>query len=64
MATWLLVWLLLSLAAGIALLVFAIALARHGLVLFRTVGRFSDEVGPIVEDISREADRARERASG
>jgi hypothetical protein len=41
----------------------AIGLIRHLLVLYRSVGRFGREVGPLAEEISEEAERASRRTT-
>lgn len=48
------VWLTIGLVTTVALLAMVIALVRHVLLLGRTVMRFSDEAGPILEEINRQ----------
>lgn len=55
-------WLIVSLVTLLLVVAFAIALARHGLALGRTAKRMSEEVGPLANEISREAERASTRA--
>ncbi len=62
MSPWLLVWYLIAAVSTMAVLIFAIALVREGLLLGRTARRFQEEAQPIVDDVSREAARASDRA--
>ncbi|MGZ5288712.1 MAG: hypothetical protein ACXWE5_04435 [Actinomycetota bacterium] len=62
MSPWLLVWYLIAAVTTVAVLVFAIALVREALLLGRTARRFQEEAQPIVDDLSREAARASDRA--
>jgi hypothetical protein len=62
-ATWLLVWLLLSGVSAILLIACFAALARHVLILGRTARRFSEEVFSIADEVSRQGARAQGRAS-
>ena len=65
MTPWIAVWLLLAgLVTVILLGAGLVALVRHGISLGRTVGRFSEEVGGLANEISREAATASARASG
>jgi len=59
---WLLVWYLIAAVTTMAVLVFAIALAREALLLGRTARRFQEEAQPLVDDVGRDAARASERA--
>jgi hypothetical protein len=59
---WLLVWYLIAAVTTMAVLVFAIALVREALLLGRTARRFQEEAQPLVDDVSRDAARASERA--
>ena len=63
MSPWLLVWYLIAAVTTVAVLVFVIALVREVLLLGRTGRRFQEEAQPIVDDTSREAARASERAA-
>ena len=56
------VWLIVGLLSTAMALAILIALIRHILVLLRTIGRFGDEIGPIVRDISAQAQRASSRS--
>jgi uncharacterized membrane protein YcjF (UPF0283 family) len=60
---WLLVWYLIAAVTTVAVLVFVIALVREVSLLGRTARRFQEEAQPIVDDTSREAARASERAA-
>jgi uncharacterized membrane protein YcjF (UPF0283 family) len=60
---WLLVWYLIAAVTTVAVLVFMIALVREVLLLGRTARRFQEEAQPIVDDMSREAARASDRAA-
>ena len=62
MSPWLLVWYLIAVVTAVAVLVFAIALVREALLLGRTARRFQEEAQPIVDDVSRAASRASDRA--
>lgn len=62
MSPWLLVWYLIAAVTTMAVLVFAIALVREALLLGRTARRFQEEAQPLVDDVSRDAARASERA--
>lgn len=53
------VWLVMGLVTTVALLAMMIALVRHVLILGRAVGRLSDEVTPIVEEINRRSPAGR-----
>jgi hypothetical protein len=58
----LLVWYLIAAVTTAAVVIFAIALVREALLLGRTARRFQEEAQPIVDDVSREAARASDRA--
>lgn len=58
------VWLTVTLVATLAIAAVLIGLIRHVLGLGRTLRRFRDEVTPIADEISAEADRAAVRAAG
>jgi hypothetical protein len=59
---WLLVWYLIAAVTTAAVVIFAIALVREALLVGRTARRFQEEAQPIVDDVSREAARASDRA--
>jgi hypothetical protein len=63
-STWLVVWLVVGLVSTAALAAFAIWTVRHITLLIRTMGRLHEEFMPIAEEISREAARGSERATG
>jgi hypothetical protein len=60
---WLFVWLVASLAAGVAVVTISIGLVKRLVVLGRALRQFQDEVQPAVDDIARESARAAERGS-
>ena len=62
MTTWLLIWLVVSLVAGGAIVAVCVALVQRLLVLGRALRQFQDEVRPSAEAISREGARAAERS--
>jgi hypothetical protein len=62
-ATWLLVWLLLSATTTILLVACFAALVRDVLILGRSFRRFSEEVLSMVDEVSRQGARTQERAS-
>lgn len=57
-----LVWLVIGLVTAAMVLAVLVALVRHVLVLFRTLGRFGDEVGPLVREIGQGAQQAGDHA--
>ena len=63
MSTWLVVWLVLTLLSTLALAAVMVGLVRQALVLMRTVSRFTEEIGPLTDEISREGGRASARGS-
>ena len=63
MTSWLLLWLVLSLVAGGALVAICVALVKRLVVLGRALQQFQDEVQPAVDAITRESARAAERGS-
>lgn len=62
MTTWLLVWLVVSLVAGGAIVAICVGLVQRLVVLGRALRQFQDEVRPTAEAISREGARAAERS--
>ena len=56
------VWLVIGLVSTAAVLAVVIALVRHVLLLFRALGRFQREVGPVAAEIGAAGDRAASRA--
>ena len=63
MTSWLLIWLVLSLVMGGALIAICIGLVKRLVVLGRALQQFQDEVKPAADAISREGSRAAERGS-
>ncbi len=64
MNAWILVWFIVALITTVAVIVFAIALVRHGLILLgRTAKQVQEEAQPMVDDISRQTRRASEHAA-
>jgi hypothetical protein len=63
MSTWLIVWLVLTLVSILALTAVLAGLVRNALVLSRSIGRFSEEVGPLAAEIGQEGGRAADRGS-
>lgn len=47
------VWFVIGFVTTIVMLVMGIALVRHGMLVGRAVGRMSDEITPITEEIQR-----------
>jgi hypothetical protein len=60
---WLVVWFLVSIGFGGALLAIAAGLVRRTIALGRTLRRFRDEVQPVAESLAAESARASSRAS-
>jgi hypothetical protein len=63
MTTWLVVWLVLTLLSILALTAVLAGVVRNALVLSRSIGRFSEEVGPLAAEIGQEGGRAADRGS-
>jgi hypothetical protein len=57
------VWLVVGLTSTLGMLAVLIALVRHLMVLTRALGRFQDEVQPVVDEIATESQRASDRTS-
>lgn len=62
MSTTAVVWLVVALVSIVAILAMLIALTRHLLVLFRTLGRFQEEVGGAAAETAEASRRAASRA--
>lgn len=62
-STWILVWFIVAVITTTLILLCLLGLGRHVILLGRTARQAKDEVQPIVEDISRGAQRASTRAS-
>jgi hypothetical protein len=56
------VWLAVGLVTTLAVVAAGIALARHAILLVRTVARFQQEIKPIADEIASEGSRASSRA--
>ena len=63
MSTWLVVWLVITTLSILALGAVLVGLVRQALVVSRSIGRFSEEVGPLAAEIGREGERAAARGS-
>jgi hypothetical protein len=63
MATWIVVWLVVSLVTVVALAAVSVALVRHAIVIGRTAREAAEEVGPIAREVAAERARASERAA-
>ncbi|MBA3689868.1 MAG: hypothetical protein H0W82_00460 [Actinobacteria bacterium] len=63
MAVWILVWLVLTVVALVALGAILVGVVREALVLSRSLGRFTDEVGSLAAEIGHETDRVTEHGS-
>lgn len=64
MSTVAIVWLVVALVSTALVIAVLVALVRHVLVLMRTLGRFNDELSPIMREISAGSGRASSRARG
>jgi hypothetical protein len=62
-STWILVWFIVALVTTVALVAFTIALVRHLLLIGRTARQLQDEAQPVLDELSREGDRASRHAS-
>ena len=63
MSTWILVWFIVALVTTVALIAFGIAMVRHLILVGRTARQMQDEAQPIVEELSREGQRASRHAA-
>ena len=63
MRTWILAWFIVAVVSTTVIAICLIGLARHAILVGRTARQAQDEIQPIVADVSREAQRASERAS-
>ena len=57
------VWIAVGLSTTLALVAMIAALARHLILLGRTVGRFRDEIEPLAQEIASETDRVSSRSA-
>jgi Flp pilus assembly protein TadB len=62
-STWLIWWFVLALLTTLVIVVVIVGLVRQALVLGRAARRFQDEVAPLADQISGEADRASAHAT-
>jgi hypothetical protein len=61
-ATWLVVWFVISMVATAAVLACLVALVRHVMVLGRTARQLQETIAPMADEVSREGNRASTRA--
>jgi len=61
--TWVCDWLLIAILSTILAIAVLVALVRHVLVVGRTAREFQDAVRPMVDEVSRQSNRATQRAS-
>jgi len=62
-STWILAWFIVAVISTTLILLCLLGLGRHVILLGRTARQAKDEIQPIVDDISREGQRASIRAS-
>jgi len=62
-STWILAWFIVAVISTTLILLCLLGLGRHVILLGRTARQAKDEIQPIVDDISREGQRASTRAS-
>jgi hypothetical protein len=60
---WILAWFIVAVISTTLILLCLLGLVRHVILIGRTARQAQDEIQPIVQDVSREAQRASERAS-
>ena len=63
MSTWVTVWFVIGLISAVALVACLAGLAKHLLVLNRTLKVFQEEVGPVATEIAAAGERASSTAS-
>ena len=63
MAVWIAVWVILALVTVAVVVIFALGLAKQGLIVGRTAARMAEEVGGLANEISADAARASDRAA-
>ena len=56
------VWLAVGLVTTVAVVAMLVGLVRHAMLVGRAVGRFQDEVTPILDEMNREGASASRRA--
>jgi hypothetical protein len=64
MSTWLLVWLVLTVLSIVALGAVLVGVVRQALVLSRSLGRFTEEVGSLATEIGGQTDRVARHGTG
>jgi hypothetical protein len=62
-SAWLLVWLIVGIVTTAVLVLFGLALVRHGLIVIRAARQMADETAPLARDISDSGAAASERAN-
>jgi hypothetical protein len=62
-STWLVWWFVIVLVTTLVIAVVIVGLVRHVLVLGRAAERLQEEVGPLVDQIGAEGDRASAHAA-
>ena len=63
MSTWIFVWFVVAMVSTVALVACGIAMVRHIILIGRTARQMQEETQPIIEDLSREGQRASEHAA-
>jgi hypothetical protein len=63
-STWILVWLVLTVLSIVALGAVLVGLVRQAMVLSRSLGRFTEEVGSLATEIGGQTDRVAGRGAG
>ena len=63
MSTWILAWFIVAVVSTSLVLLCLAGLARQVIMLGRTARRTQEELQPLVDELSREGQRAAERAS-
>jgi hypothetical protein len=58
MGSWIVVWFVVGIVSTAAVIACLVGLARHMLVLLRTVQQLQDELKPITDELSKERERA------
>jgi hypothetical protein len=62
-STWILIWFIVAVITTTLVLLCLLGLARHVVLLVRTARQMQDEIKPIVDGLSREGQRASQRAA-
>jgi hypothetical protein len=63
MAVWIVVWIILALVTTAVVVIFAVAMAKQGLIVGRSAARMAEEVGAVTDEISQGTARASDHAS-